>query len=304
MDNDVLSILSFNSSRKGLQTLSPHIRSGYLHRIFQCPDTKPDICFLPGDDEAAKLNAIRGYGQYTLQQCEGTVFLYDVNRVQMSRPNVSLNSIGSLPGLDLDKLVVPHVKVFSLQPHQRVVKEFSMVSWKYDLFQSATVPAETLMESILIFSQRLINKTEKPIFIGGEMNIEFDTLMEIVKKISKDREMTFLKSLKPDADEQCYTPSMLKGSTTDIRHRFMMKVYRCKSNSSNDNIQAQDYRQKSDVIIPDCFIASKHLELKDASLLDIEKVPGRQISMPLLQKHKPTQTSMEIPVRPPKHHGG
>jgi hypothetical protein len=175
-----------------------------------------------------------------------------------------------LPGLDLDKLVVPHVKVYTLKPYQRVVKEFSMVSWKYDLFQSATVPAETLMESILIFSQRLIDRTEKPIFIGGEMNIEFDILMKIVKKISKDREKTFLKSLKPDADEQCYTPSMLKGSTTEIRHRFMMKVYRCKSNSSNDNIQARDDRQSN--VVPDCFIASKQLELKEASLLDIEKV--------------------------------
>jgi hypothetical protein len=65
------------------------------------------------------------------------------------------------------------------------------------------------MESILIFSQRLTDRTEKPIFIGGEMNIELDILMKIIKKI-KDKEMTFLKSLKPDADEQCYTPSMLR----------------------------------------------------------------------------------------------
>jgi hypothetical protein len=66
--------------------------------------------------------------------------------------------------------------------------------------------------------------------IGGEMNVEFDILMKIVKKLSKDREKTFLAGLKTDAaDEQCYT--LLKGSTANIQHRFMMKVFRCKSKS-------------------------------------------------------------------------
>jgi hypothetical protein len=52
------------------------------------------------------------------------------------------------------------------------------------------------------------------------MNIEYNILMKIVKKLSKDREKTFLASLKTDADEQCYT--LLMGSTTNIPHRFMM----------------------------------------------------------------------------------
>ncbi|XP_060569456.1 uncharacterized protein LOC132727882 [Ruditapes philippinarum] len=303
MGNDNLSIVSFNSSRKGLLTLSPDQRPSYLQRIFQSSNAKPDICFLPGDDKYAKLNAIRGYDQFTVPNSEDTVVLFDVNRVKMEKPKVSFNSFGQLPGLDFDKLVVPQVEVSTLQPYKQVVKEFSMISWKYGYFQSTGFSVETLMESLITFSQRLAITTGKPVLIGGEMNIEYSTLMKIVKKLSTDQQEEFLANMQPVMCEQGFLPSMTKSSLRDIRHLFMMNVFQCKSTSSNGVIKTWEDRQRTE-IVPDCFIASKHLKLAEASLLDVEEVTGRQICMSLLQKHKPTQTSMEIPVRPPKHHGG
>ncbi|XP_045197274.2 uncharacterized protein LOC123551996 [Mercenaria mercenaria] len=301
MGNDNLSIISFNSSRKGLLTLSDGQRPSYLQRLFE--SAEPDICFLPGDDKYANLNVIRGYGQYTIPNAEATVLLYDSNRVKMMEPKASLNSFGPLPGLDFNQMVVPQVEVSTLQPYQQVVKEFSMVSWKHDFFQTATVEVKTLVESIITFSQRLAITTGKPVLIGGEMNIDFTILNQIVNKLSNDNQEDFLSTMQSVMSEQGFLPSMTKSSLRDIRHLFMMKVFRCKSNSSNGVVKTWDDR-KSTEVVADCFIASKHLQLAEASLLDVEKVTGRQICIPLLKTHKPTQTSMEIPVRPPRHHGG
>jgi hypothetical protein len=271
MGNDNLSIVSFNSSRKGLQTLSSEQRPTYLQRLFQSSSAKPDICFLPGDDKYAKLNAISGYGQFTIPNSDDTVVLFDVNRVKMEKPKVSLNSFGVLPGLDFDKLVVPQVEVSTLQPYQRVVKEFSMISWKYGYFQSTGISVETLMESLITFSQRLAITTGKPVLIGGEMNIEYSSLVKIVKKLSTDQQEEFLTNMQPVMSEQGFLPSMTKSSLRDIRHLFMMNVFKCKSNSSNGVIRTWEDRQRSEVV-PDCFIASKHLKLAEASLLDVEEV--------------------------------
>jgi hypothetical protein len=275
MGNDNLSIVSFNSSRKGLLTLSPDQRPSYLQRIFQSSNAKPDICFLPGDDKYAKLHAIRGYDQFTVPNSEDTVFLFDVNRVKMEKPKVNFNSFGQLPGLDFDKLVVPQVEVSTLQPYKQVVKEFSMISWKYGYFQSTGISVETLMESLITFSQRLAITTEKPVLIGGEMNIEYSTLMKIVKKLSTNQQEEFLANMQPVMSEQGFLPSMTKSSLRDIRHLFMMNVFQCKSNSSNGVIKTWEDRQRTE-IVPDCFIASKHLKLAEASLLDVEEVriPG------------------------------
>lgn len=305
MGNDKLSIVSFNSSRKGLMTLSPGQRPSYLQRLFE--SAEPDICFLPGDDKYAKLNVIRGYGQFTVPHNDDTVLLYNSNRVSMKEPQVSLNAFGYLPGLDFDQLVVPQVEVTAPKPVNQIVKEFSMVSWKFDFFETASkkgLRAETLLESIITFTQRLAWTTRKPVLIGGEMKIDFNILKKIVERLSHKENDQFLAELQPILEKVGYLPSMTEASSSDLRKLFMMKVFRCQPNNSTTIVNTWEQNNNRQEVVSDCFIASKNLQLAEASLLDVEQVTGRQISMPLLQTYRPTQTHIDIPVRPPKHSGG
>ncbi|XP_045197391.2 uncharacterized protein LOC123552067 [Mercenaria mercenaria] len=300
--NDNISIISLNSSRKGLLAMPQDDQVNYLNSIFE--NAPPDICFLPGDDKMAKLNVIRGYKQFTIPNAKDTVLLYDTSRITMKKPNVSFNSFGPMPGLDFNKMVVPQVEVFTLKPCQRVVKEFSIVSWTFDFFETAPVQPETLVESIIIFAQQLAKITRIPVLIGGEMSIDHRKLNEIVKKVSKDSQEEFLASIHPEMSENEYLPSMTKASSRNQRHLFMMNVYRCEANGANGSVEQSVGGNTSDQVVADCFIASKTLHLTEPTFLDFNEVTGRKIRMESLQKYKPTQSSMEIPVRPPKHNGG
>ncbi|XP_052815576.1 uncharacterized protein LOC128242457 [Mya arenaria] len=298
MGHDKLSIVSFNSSRKGLSSLPNAHRSPYLERILEA--SAPEICLLPGDDKAVSMNAVMGYGQYKVPSADGTVLLFDNNRVRMRSPNVSLNTFGPLPGLDMDNMVCPGVEILSLTPsvNKSVVKEFSMVTWKYTMSTETKVKIETLAESLILFSQRLALSTGKPVLVGGELSIDHGSLKEIVGRLSKDGQEKFLTGVQPEMEKHGYLPSMTKGSLRDVRHLFMMNVFKCGS-GTNGFVQ-----KRNEELVSDCFIASKTLELTEAKLVDVEQVTGRQITMEMLRKHCPTETSVHIPQRPPKHHGG
>lgn len=266
--DDKLTIINFNSQKKGLYSMPPDERSTYLSSVLE--KEEPGICFLPGDDKRAGLNAVRGYGQYTIPNAEDTVLLYDTNKVQMKQPGVDLNSlVGDLSGLDLNQMVCPQVVVSSLKPYTAVVKEFNIVSWAYQLFEGKSVRMETRAESIVIFSQRLSVKTGKPVIISGEMNIDAAILDSIVKTRCTEMQKLFLGAIKPDMTEAGFLPSNMKTAATEFRHLFMMKVFRC---SSNTTVQTRE-RQA----VADCFIASKQLDLVETTLLDVEQVSGHVI---------------------------
>ncbi|XP_052805636.1 uncharacterized protein LOC128235001 [Mya arenaria] len=165
MGHDKLSIVRFNSSRRGLSSLPNAHRSPYLERILEASSL--EICLLPDDDKTVSMNAVMGYGQYKVPSADGTVLLFDNNRVRMRSPNVSLNAFGPLPGLDMDNMVCPGVEVMSLTPsgNQSVLKEFSMVTWKYTMSTETKVKIETLAENLILFSPRLAMSTGKPVLV-------------------------------------------------------------------------------------------------------------------------------------------
>ncbi|XP_052805804.1 uncharacterized protein LOC128235109 [Mya arenaria] len=298
MGQDHLSLMSFNSSRRGLCSLPTSQRSPYLEKIIVA--SAPDICLLPGDEKAVSMNAVKGYGQYKVQSNDGLVMLYNNTRVRINSPHVSLNSFGPLPGLDMDSMVCPGVEVLSLTPsgNKSVIKEFSMVTWKYTMVTEAKVQIETLAESLILFSQCLAWSTGKPVLVGGELTIDHGSLKQIVGKLCKEGQETFLSGVQPEMGKLGYLPSMTKGSLRDQRHLFMMNVYKC-SSGTNGFVQA-----RNEALVADCFIASKALELTQAKLVDVEQVTGRQIKLEMLRKHCPTETSVHIPQRPPRHNGG
>ncbi|XP_052804761.1 uncharacterized protein LOC128234536 [Mya arenaria] len=309
MGRDNLSIVSFNSSRRGLNSLRTSERSPYLERIIE--GSSPDICLLPGDDKAMTMNAVRGYGQYYVPSADGTVLLYDSNRIRMNEQQVNVNGFGPLPELDTYKMVLPSVQVLSLMPSndRSVVKEFSLVSWKYTMFSQSRDKTRTL-ESLIVFCQWLALSTEKAVFIGGEMAIDYDTIVKITKNLSQKGRERYVSDAQSEMVDHAFLPSMTKATVRDRRHLFEMNVYKCKSDPVLSSNEPQ----------ADCFISSKILELSEAKLVDVEKVCSRQCKLETLvdvekvsskqceletlRKICPTATTMTIPQRPPRHHGG
>ncbi|XP_052804760.1 uncharacterized protein LOC128234535 [Mya arenaria] len=283
-----LSIVSFNSSRRGLNSLKTSERSTYLKSIFE--GSSPDSCLLPGDDKAMSMNAVVGYGQYQVISADGTVLLYDNKRISMSEPQVSLNSFGPLPELYTYKMVCPSVQVLD---GRSVVKEFSLVSWKYTMFTESKERTRTL-ESTIVFSQRLAFSTGKPVFIGGEMAIDCETIQTITTNLSQKGKERFLSDAQSEMVEHAFLPSTTSATFRDRRHLFELKLYRCKSGPMLSSSGSQ----------PDCFISSKILELSEAKLVDVEKVCSRQCKLETLRKICPTETTVTIPQRPPRHQGG
>ncbi|KAL4231512.1 hypothetical protein ACF0H5_009092 [Mactra antiquata] len=313
---DKLSIVSLNSQRRGLQTMGGGDRPSYYQALFE--KFEPGICFMPGDDKQAKLNAVVGYRQFLIPDTDGTALLYDAQKVEMKQQDTSVSSIaGGLRQFDLQEMVVPTVKVWTPAPAKTVVKEFNMVSWKFDYFQRFSEGnLTTAVESLIEFSQRLCHQTQRPILIGGEMNMIYDDLNAIVKKFNHNGKKLFLNGVEPAMSEFGYTQSMANTSLRDQRHKFMMNVIKCNPGRLNDTIKARPHYSTENVA--DCFIASKELKLDDASLLDIDSVIGRTVNVsvpretPLpacgqktpMQTYRPTYTSMDLPARPPRHHGG
>lgn len=272
----------------------------YLDKILN--EEKADICFLPGDDQSAKLSGIvRGYGQYLSPTADGTILLYNSSKVQMKKPDVNFSVFGHLPGIDFDQMVCPQVEITTHYPERRVVKEFNLISWKYTLYSEPKTDISVLTESILLFSQRLALQTGKGVLIGGEMTIDYSLLQQIVKKVSTDQDELFMANMQPEMSQLGYLPSMTKGSFREHRHLYKMDLYRCSGPSMNDTGSGVVKTWKQ----ADCFIASKTLELTEAKLVNVEQVLGREISVKCpLKEHAPTKTEMVIPPRPPRHHGG
>ena len=148
-------------------------------------------------------------------------------------------------------------------------------------------------ESLITFSQMLAQRIDSSIFMSGEIPLPFSQVEATVRKLSTDTNEAFLKRLADDDTvSKDYLPSMINGGTRSIRHKFMLEVFHCRSNST------------SDTTISDCFIASKELQLKEAKMLDVESVLGRQIKMPALKTYAPVQTEIMYENRPARHHGG
>jgi len=298
MGHDKLSIISMNSARRGLSTLPGNERSSYLERILD--SASPDICFLPGDDKALKMNLVIGYKQYNVPSADGTVLLYDTKRIAVEAPQFNPCSFGQLPGLDYDQMVCPSVKVFSDQPGkgERVVKEFNLITWKYSLFVENKVGPERMSESLVRFSQKVALSTQKPVLIGGEMRIDQQMLQQIVNKLCKEGDQMFLNGVEENLDmkERGYLPSMTKASFRPVRHLFMMKVFRCSTGPLNRSAHQSVVQTWDSGFVPDCFIASKELELTEASLLDLDNVTGRHIKLetkPAPKKAKQQQKTKE-----------
>ncbi|KAH3738730.1 uncharacterized protein LOC127850263 [Dreissena polymorpha] len=323
MGRDNLSIVSLNSARRGFESLNGRQRTPYLERILQ--SSTPDICFLPGDDKAIGLHAVVGYQQFLVPSADGTVLLYNHKRMSMRQPEVNVNAIGPLPGLDLCQMVCPGVEVYAPEDN-RVVREFSMISWKYTLFTDCKLPEKTtLAESIIIFAQRLAWMSQKPLLIGGEMPIDHGTLQNIVRKICNDNQELFLADISPEMKEIGYLPSNIKSSLRNLRHLFMMNVFRCNTSFTKPQKIVQTWNAGPPNA--DCFIASKALDLTEAQLLDVDDVIGRKIKIANTEcqsktetdvkqpthrpscttaqhEYRPTSTTMTVPARPPKHSGG
>ncbi|KAL4237079.1 hypothetical protein ACF0H5_005463 [Mactra antiquata] len=297
---DKLSIVSFNSQRKGLQSLSGTDRPSYYRELFE--NVQPDVCFLPGDDEYKSMVAVTGYKQYLKPESDDTVLLYDSNTVEMKQPQLSLETLtGDLPLLDVQQLVVPDVTVSSLEPYTRVVKEFNLISWRFDYlqrFNSFDGSQNRAVQSLVTFSQRLSDITRKPVLIGGELNMSFSELENIVKELSKNGHQEYLDGVQPFTSAMGYTRPISNTALRDQRHLFMMDVIKCSHSGLNGIVKTWD-----STMVADCFIASKQLQLAEAKLVDIEKVIGRKVCVPLTT-YRPTQTHIDIPVRPPRHHGG
>lgn len=272
--------------------------SKYLGDILD--GAKPDICFLPGDDKSLKCSGIiRGYDQYLTSNGDSAALLFNASKVQMKSPDVNLSAFGNLAGLDVDQLVCPRVEIRAPAPISNIVKEFNLITWKYTLYTEAKVQVETLSESLILLAQRLAWQTGKGVLIGGEMTIDFSSLQKLINKLCKEGDEMFLSSIQPEMGQLGYLPSMTKASLRDQRHLFMMKVFRCSSNTGNGIVNTWNGQ------VADCFIASKTLELTEASLMNVEQVIGRGIKMSCpLKQHAPTKTEMVIPPRPPRHHGG
>ncbi|KAH3738729.1 uncharacterized protein LOC127850261 [Dreissena polymorpha] len=326
MGRDNLSIVSLNSARRGFESLKETHRTPYLERILQ--SSTPDICFLPGDDKAIGPNAVVGYQQFPAPSGDGTVLLYNYKRMTLRQPEVDMyNVIQPLKGLDPLKLVCPIVEVYA-PGENRVVREFSMISWKYTLFKNCREEPTSLAESIILFAQRLAQMTKRPLLIGGEMPFDHGTLQNIVKKISHDNQEQFIMDISPEMKEDGYLTSNIKSSQLSQRHLFIMKVYRC----STSFTKPQEIVQTWNAGPPnaDCFIASKALELTEAQLLDVEPVIGRKVEMINIANtdcqsntetevkqpthrtscstaqhvYRPTSTTMTVQARPPKHSNG
>lgn len=264
MGIDNLMLASFNPCGEKLNALPPRDRSLYLSETLEAADT--DICFLPGDDKNTGMFAVSGYKQFLAPGASGSVLLYKSDRMHMKQQNVELGAFCHLAGLDYTKLIVPYVEIFSPLPHQTIVKEFSIVAWGYDLFQNSSVRPETLVESLVAFSQNIAIATKKPVIICGEIKVRYDNLVKIVKKMSTDAQEKFLSANNPIMADYGYLPSMTKASLKEIRHLFMMKVIKCKSD------EFQQTNGTDSRVVADCFIASKALNLCDASLVNVEKV--------------------------------
>ena len=210
----------------------------------------------------------------------------------MERPDISFSTFGDLKGLDIDKLVSPMVQIRSLKPTKSVVKEFVMVSWERDLFSFEINQDFTVLKNLVIFSQRFASASYKPVFIGGEIPLSFENVNSIVKECSKDAKFEFMCKAQEDLGPRGYLPSMTSGSTTSLRHKFMLEVFRCRSNLTHSEPVA------------DCFIASKELQVAEATILNVENVLGKQIKMETLKKCAPVQTEIKYENRPPRHYGG
>lgn len=165
-----------------------------------------------------------------------------------------------------------------------------------------------------------------PILVGGDFNLEYSSIEQIVTHLNKKRTNEFMQQATNSGyfPPETYLPSMTKGTLRPQRHLFVMRVFASKQN--NAIVAEYDSYHQSDY-----FIASKELELKDTSLLDLGQAIGRQTKVEKTcrdytetetekcyaptKMHKkqtkteipcyaPTKTEMVIPPRPPKHHGG
>lgn len=299
MGVDALSIVSMNSSRKGLLSLSPSNRTSYLQNILE--NAEPDLCFLPGDKGETGKDVVIGYQQYMSPTNRETVLLYKAERIKMSSPSFSFNSFGELPLVSYENILCPLVNVETLAPNPKhVIKQFSAISWHYQMCDIALSKGQQMKmsESLVILARMVAMTTRQPVLVCGEFPVSFNEVMNIVKEQTKQNRADFLQGWQEELGPHGYLPSMTNGATRDMRHRFELKGFRCKALEKNVNIRAEE------ASIPDFFLASKELELKEPSLMNVEKLTGRKVQMKALLNHCPTRTEMKIPVREPRHHGG
>lgn len=294
-----LKIISMNLSKAGCQQKS------YLRKLLD--GEKPDLCLLPGDNGDNGMCLVGGYEQYLTQGNEQTVLLYNPSRLKLNRSTVSVNQYTPLPGINFDLLVCPEAEV-ELGPYKEP-QRFSILTWHFSLTRENTTDGRTLAENIVRLSQNISMVRQIPTFIGGDFNIDVQSMQKIVKHLSSEGTQSFIQQATNTGlfPKDTWLPSMVNGTLRPQRHLIAMNIYSCKQDSS---VVMQYQSQQHDF-----FVASKALVLEDTALVDFGSATGKRTKVDkcFLEEPKttvngtgyiPTKTTMSTQPRPPKHSGG
>ena len=321
MPRETLKIVSMNLTKAGRQHQS------YLRQLLD--NEQPDLCLLPGDNDNLKKAVVFGYEQYVTQGNQQTVLLYKAEKLKLNWSPVSTNQYPQLPGVNFDHLVCPEA-VVELGPYQEP-RRFSILTWHYSLTQWNGIDRTTQATNIVGLSQNIALTRQIPIFIGGDFNVDLNTMEKLVKHVSSEGTKSFLEQAQSSGQfpSNVWLPSMIKGTLTPQRHLIAMNVYSCKQNTS---VVAQYGSQQQS----DYFIASKSILLQETSLVDFGSATGKTTKVEKYETahatptmngtsnytptmngtsnytptknetsyYTPTKTIMSTQPRPPKHYGG
>ena len=272
---------------------------------------QPDLCLLPRDNDSLKQSVVLGYEQCVTQGNQQTVLLYKAEKLKLNWSPVSVNQYSQLPGINFDHTVCPEA-VVELGPYQEPQK-FSILTWNHLLTQWNGTDRTTQATNIIRLSQNIALTRQIPIFIGGDFNVDLNTMEKLVKHVSSEGTKSFIEQAQDSGQfpQNTWLPSMIKGTLTPQRHLIAMNVYSCKQNTS---VVAQYGSQQQS----DYFIASKSLVLEETSLVDFGCVTGKTVKVEKYETehtkptindtrtscYAPTKTIMSTQPRPPKHYGG
>lgn len=300
MGYDNMKIVSMNLTKAGRKNES------YLRQLLD--GEQPDLCLLPGDNDDMKKTMVCGYEQYLNQGNDQTVLLYNPKRLKLKWSPVSVNQYPQLPGINFDSLVCPEAEV-ELGPYKEP-RRFSVLTWHFELTQNG-IDRRTQAENIIRLSQSIAMTRQIPIFIGGDFNIDLNSIQNIVKKLSSDCKQALNENATNSGfyPKNVWLPSMVSGSLWEQKHLISMNVHTCKQNPSV--VATYSSQQQSDF-----FVASKALMLEETSLVDLGCATGKRAKVERCEVEQspqigngsscytPTKTTMKTQPRPPKHSGG
>ena len=301
MPRDTLKIVSMNLTKAGRK------HESYLRQLLDIE--QPDLCLLPGDNQSLKTSVVLGYEQLSSQGQQDTVLLYKAEKIKLNWSPVWANGLLQLPGINADYLVCPEAVIE--QGQGKGPRTISILTWHYSLTRWEGVDRSMQAMNIVRMSQDIALSRKTPILIGGDFNLDVNTIQNIAKHANTEGTQSFLKGAANSGlfPSDVWLPSMIKGTLTPQRHLIAMNVYSCKQNTS---VVAQyGVHQNADY-----FIASKSIRLEETSLVDFGCATGktthvqqREVEQPKptqngTSSYTPTKATMYTEPRPPKHYGG